>query len=84
MADVISRLKLESGEFDSKIKRAAQGIQRMAEECYNAGGILNQLEDENREYIQSLGSMATVAVEVWMRPCDSLTIQCTQRRGEAG
>ena len=61
MADVISRLKLESGEFDSKIKRAAQGIQRMAEECHNAGGILNQLEDENREYIQSLGSMATVA-----------------------
>lgn len=61
MADVISRLKLESGEFDSKIKRAAQGIQRMAEECHNAGGILNQLEDENRAYIQSLGSMATVA-----------------------
>lgn len=61
MADLISRLKLESGEFDSKIKRAAQGIQRMAEECHNAGGILNQLEDENRAYIQSLGSMATVA-----------------------
>ena len=61
MADVISRLKLESGEFDSKIKRAAQGIQRMVEECHNAGGILNKLEDENRAYIQSLGSMATVA-----------------------
>ena len=57
---MISRLKLESGEFDSKIKRAAQGIQRLAEECHNAGGVLNVLEDENRKYIQSIGQMETV------------------------
>lgn len=61
MADVISRLKLESGEFDSKIKRAAQGIQRLAEECHNAGGVLNVLEEENKKYIQSIGQMETVS-----------------------
>lgn len=60
MADVINRLKLESGEFDSKIKRAAQGIQRMAEECHKAGAMLNVMEDENRKYIQSIGQMETV------------------------
>ena len=60
MADMISRLKLESGEFDSKIKRAAQGIRQMADECHKAGGELNVLEDENREYIKSIGQMETV------------------------
>ena len=40
MADVITRLKLESGEYDSKIKRAAQGLQRMEEECRKVGGTL--------------------------------------------
>ena len=58
---MIARLKVESSEYDSKIQRAAKGIQHLAEACHNAGGQLNVLEDENREYIQSLGNMATVA-----------------------
>ena len=61
MSEVISRLKLESGEFDSKVKRAAQGIQNLVDECHKAGGTLNKLEDENRKYIQSLGRMETVS-----------------------
>ena len=61
MADMIARLKVESSEYDSKIQRAAKGIQHLAEACHNAGGQLNVLEDENREYIQSLGNMTTVA-----------------------
>ena len=61
MADMIARLKVDSSEYDSKIQRAAKGIQHLAEACHNAGGQLNVLEDENREYIQSLGNMATVA-----------------------
>lgn len=61
MSDMISRLKLESGEFDSKVKRAVTGIQRMAQECHAAGGELTYLEDENRDFIKSLGSMETVA-----------------------
>ena len=61
MADMIARLKVESSEYDSKIKRAAQGIQHLVEACHNAGGVLNVLEDENREFIKSLGSMETVS-----------------------
>ena len=61
MADMIARLKVDSSEYDSKIQRAAKGIQHLAEACHNAGSHLNVLEDENREYIQSLGNMATVA-----------------------
>ena len=61
MADMIARLKVDSSEYDSKIQRAARGIQDLARACHDAGGHLNVLEDENREYIQSLGNMATVA-----------------------
>lgn len=61
MADMIARLKVDSSEYDSKIQRAAKGIQHLAEACHNAGAHLNVIEDENREYIQSLGNMATVA-----------------------
>ena len=61
MADMIARLKVDSSEYDSKIQRAAKGIQHFAEACHNAGAQLNVLEDENREYIQSLGNMATVS-----------------------
>ena len=61
MNDIVARLKLQSSEFDSKVKRAAQGIQRMAEECHKAGGVLNALEDENKKYVQSIGRMETVS-----------------------
>ena len=61
MSDIVARLKLQSSEFDSKVKRAAQGIQRMAEECHKAGGVLNALEDENKKYVQSIGRMETVS-----------------------
>ena len=58
---MIARLKVDSSEYDSKIKRAAQGIQHLTEVCHNAGSILNVLEDENREFVKSLGNMETVS-----------------------
>lgn len=61
MADIISRLKVDSTEYDSKIKRAAQGLTHLAESARNSGAVLNVLEKENREYIQSLGRMETVS-----------------------
>lgn len=61
MADNIVRLKVDSTEYDSKIKRAAAGIQHMADACHRAGGVLNVLEKENKEYIQGLGHMETVS-----------------------
>ncbi len=64
MADVITRLKLDSGEYDSKIKRATQGLLQMEEECRKVGGTLAVLEDEQKQYVQSLGQMDTVSRNV--------------------
>ncbi len=61
MADVITRLKLESGEYDSKIKRAVTGLQRMEDECRKVGGTLAILEKDQKQFVQSLGSMQTVS-----------------------
>lgn len=61
MADVITRLRLESGEFDNKIKRATQGLLRMEEECRRAGGTLSVLEKDQKDYVSSLGRMETVS-----------------------
>ena len=61
MADVITRLKLESGEYDSKIKRAVTGLQQMENECRKVGGTLAVLEKDQLDYVKSLGQMQTVA-----------------------
>ena len=61
MADVITRLKLESGEYDSKIKRAVTGLQQMERECRSVNGTLAKLEKDQLDYVQSLGRMETVS-----------------------
>jgi hypothetical protein len=61
MADNILRLRVDSTEYDSKIKRAAEGIQQYAQKCREAGGTLSFLDDGVLEFVQSLGQMDTVA-----------------------
>lgn len=61
MADVITRLRLESGEFDSKIKRASQGLLQMEQDCRKVGGTLAILEDDQKDFVRSLGQMDTVS-----------------------
>ena len=61
MADSILRLKVESQEYDQKIKRAAEGIQQYAQKCREVGGTLEKLDDGVLEFVQSLGQMDTVA-----------------------
>ena len=61
MADLISRLKLESGEFDSRIARATKGLLTMEKECRAVGGTLAILDKDQKEYIKSLGQMETVS-----------------------
>lgn len=61
MADSILRLKVESQEYDQKIKRAADGIQRYADGCRAAGGTLEHLDEGVLEFVQALGKMDTVA-----------------------
>ena len=61
MADSILRLKVESQEYDQKIKRAAEGIQQYAQKCRDAGVTLEHLDDGVLEFVQALGQMDTVA-----------------------
>lgn len=61
MADVITRLKLESSEYDSKIKRATEGLLQMEQECRKVGGTLAILEKDQLEFVKGLGQMETVS-----------------------
>lgn len=61
MADVITRLKVESSEYDSKIKRASQGLLQMEQACRKVGGTLAILEKDELEFVKGLGKMETVS-----------------------
>ena len=64
MADSILKLRVESQEYDNKLKRAAEGIQRYAEQCRKAGGTLEHLDDGVEEFVRALGQMETVSKSV--------------------
>lgn len=61
MADSVVRLKVESQEYDNKLKRAAEGLTRYADECRKVGGTLEYLDDGVLEFVRELGQMDTVA-----------------------
>lgn len=61
MADSILRLKVDSQEYDNKLKRAAEGLQRYADGCRKAGGTLTQLDDGVEDFVRELGKMETVS-----------------------
>ena len=61
MAESILRLRVDSTEYENKIKRAAEGLQRYAEGCRKAGGTLTQLDEGVLEFTQALGNMNTSA-----------------------
>ena len=61
MADSILRLKVDSQEYDNKLKRAAQGLQQYADGCRKAGGTLEHLDEGVLEFTRALGQMETVS-----------------------
>ena len=61
MSDLITRLKLESSEYDSRIKRATQGLLQMEQECRKVGGTLAVLEKDQLDFVRGLGQMETVS-----------------------
>ena len=61
MADSILRLRVQSEEYDNKLKRASDGIQRYAQKCREAGGSLEVVEKETLDFVKSLGRMETVS-----------------------
>lgn len=61
MADSILRLKVESQEYDAKLKRAAEGLQKYTDGCRKAGGTLEFVEQETLEFVRALGNMETTS-----------------------
>ena len=61
MAERILKLKVDSEEYDSKLKQAAQGLTRYADECRKVGGTLEVVEKETLDYVRALGQMETTS-----------------------
>ena len=61
MADLITRLKVDSTEYDAKIKRAAQGLQHYVQSAHDSGDVIGRLLGNTKKYVESLGNMATVS-----------------------
>ena len=64
MAEMIARLKVDSSEYDAKIKRAAQGLQHFVQKCHEQGDVIGEVLGDTRRYVESLGKMGTVATTV--------------------
>ena len=61
MADSILRLKVESQEYDNKLKQATNGLTRYVDECRKVGGTLEVVEKDTLEYVRALGQMDTTS-----------------------
>ena len=61
MADSILRLKVESQEYDNKLKQATNGLTRYVDECRKVGGTLEVVEKETLDYVRALGQMETTS-----------------------
>lgn len=61
MADALVRLRVESQEYDNKLKRATEQLQHMEEECRKIGGTFEYVDKEQLDLVKSLGQMETKA-----------------------
>ena len=59
MADNILKLRVESSEYDAKLKKAAEGIRHLADVAHQGGGELTGLEKAELDYVKALGEMET-------------------------
>lgn len=61
MADSIVRLTVNSQEYDQKLKRAAEGLTRYADECRKVGGTLEVVEKDTLDYVRAIGQMENMS-----------------------
>ena len=61
MADSILRLRVDSAEYDNKLKQATNGLTRYVDECRKVGGTLEVVEKETLDYVRALGQMETTS-----------------------
>ena len=61
MAENVLKLKVQSEEYDAKIKRAAEGIQHFVKDVRESGSTLKEQGILARAFLKELGNMETVA-----------------------
>lgn len=61
MAETIIRLKVESSEYEQKLKRASQSLLQMADNAKRTGAALDLADKEEVEFVRSLGNLQTTA-----------------------
>ena len=61
MADNILRLKVDSQEYDNKIKRAAEGIQALGQNLQKVGKTFLDADKDQVSFVKALGQMSTVS-----------------------
>ena len=61
MADTVIRLKVESTEYEGKIKRAVQGMQQLEKHVRDMGTGFEVAEKADLEFVRALGQMETKA-----------------------
>ena len=59
MADTIIRLKVESTEYEGKLKRAVQGMQQLEKHVRDMGASFEVAEKADLEFVRALGDMET-------------------------
>ena len=60
-ANSILKLRVDSQEYDAKLKKAAEGLQHLAKAAHDCGGDLINLEKDEVAFIREMGSMNTSA-----------------------
>lgn len=61
MAESVVKLRVDSQEYDAKIKRAGEGVRAFGEYCRKTGESMANADRETLEYVQAIGRMDTVA-----------------------
>jgi DNA repair exonuclease SbcCD ATPase subunit len=61
MADIITRLRVDSSEYDAKLKRATDQLSRLEDELKKSGKSFTDATDKEVEFARSLGDMGTKA-----------------------
>ena len=88
MADAVVRLRVESSEYDQKLQRATQQLQHMEKEVRRTGATFAYADEEELEFVKSLGSMETKAesakgkiaeMTIPVRKSDGVFLEQTQK-----